>query len=100
MIGNLTSLKVLDLSYNQLTEFLDNYLGPPENLTELYISNNKLRKIPLKELKSLQSKIKLIDVRDNQLREFYDALFPLLKNGTMFKYSGKEKKVSIYLANN
>lgn len=88
VLGNLTALKVLDASYNELTDFPPNYFGPPENLTELYLSNNKLYVLPLKELSKLKSKIRHVDLKNNELSEFYPELMMLLNNGTSFQYSG------------
>lgn len=88
VLGNLTALKILDLSHNEITEFPKGYFGPPKNLTELYMSDNKIHRLPLEELMKLKSQIKLIDIRNNELGDFYPELYTLLENGTNFKFAG------------
>ena len=89
MLGNLSAVKVLDLSHNELTQLSDKVLGPPHNLTELYIQGNLLPILPLKKLVSLKSQITMLDVRDNKLQYFHHELMPLVENGTRIFYSGK-----------
>lgn len=87
-MGNLTALKVLDVSNNELSEFLPKHFGPPRNLTHLYLSHNKLHQLPLKELLALKTKIQAVDLKNNELGEFYPELLELLKNGTDFDFTG------------
>ncbi|XP_046403434.1 toll-like receptor 6 [Ischnura elegans] len=83
VIGNLTSLRELDLSYNDLSEFEPKRL--PDNLTEINIAGNKLHFVP----KILQStKITRLDLRDNHLDRFYHELMPMIENGSKILYQG------------
>ncbi|XP_067004524.2 protein artichoke [Anabrus simplex] len=90
VLGNLSALRVLDISYNDLTNFPDKSFGPPPNLTTLYMSHNKFSRLPVRELKSLQPKIRLVDVRHNRMSEFPPDLMTLVENGTEFLYTDND----------
>ncbi|XP_071445732.1 chondroadherin-like protein [Hetaerina americana] len=83
VIGNLTSLRELDISYNDLTEFEPKRL--PVNLTILNVAGNKLPAIP-KILYS--SKLSKLDLRENELKRFLHELMPMIENGTKVLYQG------------
>ncbi|XP_050669164.1 chaoptin [Leptidea sinapis] len=76
VLGNLTSLEILDLSSNQLKDLVsrssDTKFSLPENLTYLYIQNNSLESLPIDKLK--KNKLKRIDLRHNLLTSFYPEL--------------------------
>nr|CAD7204517.1 unnamed protein product [Timema douglasi] len=86
-LGNLSALRVLDISHNDLTDFPPKIFGPPPKLTTLYMSHNKLTKLPVEELLSLKTQLKLLDVRENNLNQFSYQLMPLVENGTVIQYS-------------
>uniref|UniRef100_A0A1B0GJZ8 Uncharacterized protein n=2 Tax=Lutzomyia longipalpis TaxID=7200 RepID=A0A1B0GJZ8_LUTLO len=66
-LGNLTSLEVLDVSYNKIWDLCEaNVFNLPENLTELYVSANNLAEIPMKEIVNA-SHLKILDVKFNKL---------------------------------
>lgn len=66
-LGNLTSLEVLDLSYNKIWDLSEtNVFNLPVNITELYLSGNNLAEIPIKETANV-SHLKLLDVEFNKL---------------------------------
>lgn len=88
VLGNLTALRVLDISHNDLSNFPDKAFGPPPNLTALYMSHNRFSSLPVKELRSLQPKLRTLDVRDNLLTEFSSELMTLVENGTDIEYLG------------
>ena len=88
VLGNLTAMKVLDLSHNELTELPGALFGPPRNLTAIYLQNNLLTVLPLVELVSLRPQLRIIDVRANRLQHFHDELMPLVENGTRVLYAG------------
>lgn len=62
---------MLDLSHNELTALdSDQYnFSFPENLTKLYMSNNRLWKLPTNRFYNL-SAMNVIDVRNNFIETF------------------------------
>jgi Leucine-rich repeat (LRR) protein len=92
VLGNLTAVKVLDLSYNELTQLPTAVFGPPHNLTVLYLQHNQLTMLPLAYLLSLKPQLRIVDVRANRLRHFHHELMPLVENGTQVLYSGKYRQ--------
>ena len=92
VLGNLTALKVLDLSHNELTELPGALFGTPRNLTAIYLQNNLLTVLPLAELVSLRPQLRIVDVRANRLQHFHDELMPLIENGTRVLYAGKHQE--------
>lgn len=89
VLGNLTALKVLDLSHNELTELPAAVFGPPPNLTAIYLQHNQLTVLPLAPLVSLKPQLRIVDVRANRLQHFHHKLMPLVENGTRVLYAGK-----------
>ncbi len=85
----MTSLEVLDLSHNQLTQFSDGFLGPLPNLTELDLSHNLLLTIPVEDIAESWN-LTRVDLRGNRLDRFYDEFMPLIqsKNGTDILFEG------------
>ena len=88
VLGNLTALRVLDLSHNDLTELSGALFGPPPNLTALYLQHNLLTMLPLAELVSLKPQLRIVDVRANRLQHFHHEWMPLVDNGTLVLYEG------------
>ena len=84
----MTSLEVLDLSHNELTQSPKGHLGPLPNLTHINLSNNLLLDIPVDELiRSLR--LSLVDLENNRLTRFYDEFIPLMENnGTKVMMAG------------
>ncbi|XP_053621552.1 protein artichoke [Plodia interpunctella] len=72
VLGNLTSLEILDLSDNNLKDLIsrttEGRFHLPENLTELYVRNNELEKLPMENI--AKSRIRILDVRNNKLTSF------------------------------
>jgi hypothetical protein len=92
VLGNLTALKVLDLSYNELTQLPTAVFGPPRNLTALYLQHNLLTMLPLLDLVSLKPQLRIVDMRANRLQHFHHELMSLVQNGTHILYSGKYRE--------
>ncbi|KAL4706254.1 hypothetical protein ACJJTC_017421 [Scirpophaga incertulas] len=73
VLGNLTSLEVLDLSHNDLKDLVsitsEGKFSLPENITELYLQNNRLEQLPIRSI--VDSKhLRILDVRSNLLSAF------------------------------
>ncbi|KYN18187.1 Chaoptin [Trachymyrmex cornetzi] len=76
--GNVQSnIKVLDLSYNNISDIAKYYFKPVEySLTHLYLSNNQLRNIT-QDVFGNMAHLQWLDLRHNELIEIY---FDCLKN--------------------
>ncbi|KAJ1526791.1 hypothetical protein ONE63_008362 [Megalurothrips usitatus] len=89
VVGNLTALRVLDVSHNEL-ESLEGTAGqgfrPPRNLTHLYVQGNRLLDVPGDSLAALRPGLAVLDVRANKITTFHRRFLPLLMNGTEFRY--------------
>lgn len=90
VLGNLTSLEVLDLSYNDLDDLNpENYpLQFPENLTEFYLKNNRLLKLPNDALQNL-TQLRILDVSDNLMPIFNYTLLNRVASGLKLLINGK-----------
>ncbi|XP_038217636.1 chaoptin [Zerene cesonia] len=77
VLGNLTSLEVLDLSNNQIKDLVsrsaDTKFHLPENITHLYLQNNSLEVLPIENIDKSRY-LKVLDVRHNVLTSFYPQL--------------------------
>jgi len=91
VIGNLTALQTLDLSYNDINDISDrDVFIPPLNLTNLYLSNNHLSHVPLDKVLSLPN-LKVLDLEENEIGVFDDKFMKIIQNGTMLRYSGNNR---------
>lgn len=64
---NFSSLKILDISFNNLEQLPDIVVANlPQNLTELYLNNNKLELWEWKTLEQFKN-LKFLDLSDNRL---------------------------------
>jgi len=90
VLGNMTSLKVLDLSYNKLQDGAvrnDRWGAPLRNLTFLSLAHNKLYNIPSKYFAKFTN-LKVLDVRGNDLIHFYPVFSKLIIGGLDVRYEG------------
>ncbi|XP_059473755.1 chondroadherin-like protein [Neocloeon triangulifer] len=85
VLGNLTSLRHLDLSYNELSELpvVKNETFPL-NLTSLVMNHNRFEALPLQEL--LKANLSYLDLSDNMLRNFSEELSYMVENGTKIDF--------------
>lgn len=90
VLSNLTQLKTLDLSYNELDTLdnIDSKINFPVNLTELHLTNNRLRRLPMHVFKNV-SAMTLIDMRNNSVVSFEPSLLRNVKDGLQLFISGK-----------
>lgn len=89
VVGNLTSLEVLDLRNNKLTN-LDDPDAPfnlPENITHLYLQNNEIFKMNYTKATSLKN-IQEIDLENNQLMHLNMSMIDAIKAGVSVKFAG------------
>jgi len=88
VIGNLTALQTLDLSYNDISDISDrDVFLPPLNLTSLYLSNNHLSHVPLNKILPLPN-LKVLGLEENEIGVFDEKFMKIVQNGTIVKYSG------------
>lgn len=82
VLSNLTQLKTLDLSYNDIDtlDSIDFKFNFPINLTELHITNNRLRRLPMHVFKNV-STMTTIDIQNNTIMSFDADLLRSVKNG-------------------
>lgn len=90
VIGNLTALRTLDLSYNDISDISDrDVFTLPLNLTNLLLSNNHLSHVPLDKILPLPN-LKILDVEDNEIGVFDERFMKIIQNNTVLRYSGNK----------
>lgn len=95
VIGNLTALRTLDLSYNDISDISErDVLLPPLNLTNLRLSNNRLSYVPLNRILPLPN-LRMLDLEENDIGVFDEKLTRIIQNGTVLRYSGKTGDVKL-----
>lgn len=90
MTGNLTRLRVLDLSHNKLGDITtdEEVFKLPVNLSELYLTGNSINTLPWRNLKNV-SRLEVLDVRDNGFDAFGPELMKMVEGGTSVRFEGK-----------
>lgn len=84
----MTSLQTLDLSHNDISDIFEHgVFEPPENLTNLYLGNNHFTSLPIKKILSMP-KLRLLDIQNNDLRDFDVNFMKIINNNTEIKYEG------------
>ncbi|XP_068621704.1 protein artichoke [Battus philenor] len=77
VLGNLTSLEVLDLSHNQLKDLISRTSEAkftlPENISSILVHHNSLETLPVDALLKA-TKLRLLDVRGNTLTSYTPEL--------------------------
>lgn len=89
VVGNLTSLEVLDLSNNKLMNLNDPEapFNLPENITQLYLQNNEIFKIDYGKMTRLKN-IKEINLENNQMKYLNKTMIEAIKNGVSVMFHG------------
>ena len=95
VIGNLTAMQTLDLSYNEINDLSEpDVFDPPTNLTNLYLSHNRLTQLPLNKILPLPN-LKIFDVESNSIGVFSDLFKNIIENGTKLRYRGKREATEV-----
>ncbi|XP_073844733.1 insulin like growth factor binding protein acid labile subunit convoluted [Musca autumnalis] len=90
VLGNFTRLQYLDLSNNEISNLQSepHLFDLPKNLTEIYLQNNQIYRLPFAQFLRKEEQFKIIDLRNNSLTEFPLSLVWNLRNGTDVRYQG------------
>ncbi|XP_018333196.1 toll-like receptor 7 isoform X1 [Agrilus planipennis] len=88
VIGNLTQLEVIDLSFNKLEDELEEeFFNLSSVISEVYLSYNQLNDLPWCVFKKIK-KLSVLDIRFNNFSEFSTDLQKLVENGTAVYFGG------------
>ncbi|XP_028981871.1 uncharacterized protein LOC107036999 [Diachasma alloeum] len=88
VIGNMTSVHTLDLSYNDLSDISErDVFAAPDNLTNLHLANNHFTSLPMKKITAMP-KLKLLDIENNEFSDFDLTFMKLINNDTELRYEG------------
>lgn len=89
VLGNMTRLQYLDLSYNEISNLQSeaHLFDLPQNLTRIYLQNNQIYKMPFAKFLK-KEKFVDIDLRNNSLTEFPLSLVWNMRNGTDVRFEG------------
>lgn len=92
VLGNLSSVEVLDLSHNDLDDLNPekHRLSFPENLTELNLSGNRLIELPSDALANL-TKLSVLNVDHNRMEVFNYTLLSKISSGLTLLISGETR---------
>lgn len=87
VMESMINLRSLDLSFNNLNEF---YLdAQPSNMTEIFLSHNKLAMVPWKNLSSIPN-LRFIDIGFNNLSNIEDSYNISVRKGIQVILIGKD----------
>ncbi|XP_045529109.1 chaoptin isoform X1 [Pieris brassicae] len=99
VLGNFTSLEVLDVSNNQLKDLVsrtaDSKFQLPQNITHLYLQNNSLAVLPIDNIAKAQN-LRVLDVRHNVLTSFYPELMKFIEHGLEVYFEDNKLKCDCF----
>lgn len=79
------------MSYNDISDISDrDVFLPPLNLSNLYLSNNRLSHAPLDKILPLPN-LRVLDLKDNEIGVFDEKYMKIVQNSTVLRYSGNEE---------
>ncbi|CAL7941377.1 unnamed protein product [Xylocopa violacea] len=97
VIGNLSSIQTLDLSNNEINDLSEpDIFNPPTNLTNLYLSHNRLTHIPLNKIIPLPH-LRLLDLEFNMIAMFDETFMKIINNGTKVQLYGNPLHCDCYV---
>nr|XP_029727427.1 LOW QUALITY PROTEIN: toll-like receptor 6 [Aedes albopictus] len=82
VFGNLTSLRSLDISYNELVKMESAVFNMPENFSELIAHNNRIWNVSYDSLLKLKH-LTMLDLRGNEIRTFETELVDKMKTSAL-----------------
>lgn len=82
---------MIDLSHNQLNDLSSEkeFFRLPENITEIYLSNNQLSDLYWNNFKNV-SNLSALDLSYNNFERFGPALTAMVVKGTNVYFEGKQ----------
>ncbi|XP_012289088.1 protein artichoke [Orussus abietinus] len=97
VIGNLTSLATLDLSYNDISDLGgEEVFTPPRNLSNLFLGHNTLTHLPLAKILPMPN-LKILDLEFNNFASFDPGLLKIVQNDTVVNYVGNPLHCDCYV---
>ncbi|KAJ8943742.1 hypothetical protein NQ314_009660 [Rhamnusium bicolor] len=96
--GNLTRLVSLDLSHNKLHDLTSDkeFFRLPQNISKIYLSNNKLNDLPWEHLTNV-SHLSLLDIRNNLFDNFGPELTEMVVKDTDVYFEGNQLRCDCFL---
>lgn len=90
MLGNITSLRVLDISHNKLEDLTSEpgLFTLPQNMSEIYLSHNNLRDLPWKNLQAA-TQMTVLDIAHNNFDAFARELTEMVVKNISVFFEGK-----------
>ncbi|OXU29844.1 hypothetical protein TSAR_010372 [Trichomalopsis sarcophagae] len=97
VLGNMTALQTLDLSYNELNDLSEqDVFQPSNNLTNLILHHNRFNHLPWDKIVSMPN-LKHLDLEYNDFSSIDDNLMKVLHNGTRVTYTGNPLHCDCYV---
>lgn len=90
VLGNITRLRVLDISHNKLEDLTSEpgLFTLPKNMSEIYLSHNNLRDLPWKNVKAA-SGLTTLDIAYNNFEMFGKELTEMVVKDVSVFFEGK-----------
>lgn len=89
VLGNMTSLMHIDLSHNDLHDLTEDpyTFNLPPNVTNLYLQNNNIIKIPINKILNL-THLDVLNLENNNFEHMHPELVKLIAEGRQIQYAG------------
>ncbi|XP_014224866.1 protein artichoke [Trichogramma pretiosum] len=97
VLGNMTDLQTLDLSYNEISDLSEpDVFMPPQNLTNLIFNHNRFHSLPWNKIITMPN-LKVLDLKFNDFNAFDENIMTILNNGTIVEYDGNPLHCDCYV---